>query len=111
MNGEGVRKVEELSDEDIIEVIEPAHGSGMYPAAVRPPPLPGSDPAAAPPSEVVPRVASIPDCSDTNVSDLVPELARLSDPFCVPHLNGPIASEGLEAPDVLILTLVESNMN
>jgi hypothetical protein len=97
---------EELSDDDIIEVIEPVPGSGMYPAA--PPPLPARAEEAS--AEELPRMGSMTDGVATNVSDLVPELARLSDPLTMPRISAD-APEGDVAPaEALIMSLVEANM-
>ena len=105
-----LRKPEELRDDDIIEVIEPVPGSGFYPAA--PPPLPvraaeGAEPPAA---DLLPRVGSIPDGVETNVSTLVPELARLSDPSSMPRVAEDAPGGDMAPAEALIISLVESNM-
>jgi hypothetical protein len=98
-----VRKVEQLGDDDILEVIDLPPGSGVRMRRRSQP--------APPPIKPLPRLASMTDGVDTDVSDIVAELAALSNPTLHPRIKIPFPSpETLTAPQELILTLVDANM-
>jgi hypothetical protein len=48
----------------------------------------------------------------TGVSDVIADLARLSDPTCIPRLNRPLSrSEVLSPPEAFVASLVDANLN
>jgi hypothetical protein len=101
-----VRRAEELGDDDIIEVLDPAHRSGTY-SAVRPPPPPLPPPRG---EHGLPRLGSIPDGATTGVSDLVSMLARISDPGSLPRLKRPYVEVQREPAEALLITFIQDNM-
>jgi hypothetical protein len=60
----------------------------------------------------LPRLYSSPDLGETNVSDVISELALLADPCSTLRLNR-LMSDGLELspPEALVATLVGANMS
>jgi hypothetical protein len=75
-----------------------------------------SAPAPRPSSEgeVLPRLQSdsCPEITTTRVSDLVAELARLSDPSCIPRLMRPIDEhDGLALPEAFLASLVGNEVS
>jgi hypothetical protein len=97
-----VRKIEPLGDEDILEVIDLPPGSEVRVRKSRP---------APPPIKTLPRLVSITDGVDTDVSDIVAELAALSNPNVRPRIKIPLPiPEALTPQQELILILVETNM-
>jgi hypothetical protein len=107
----------ELADDDIIETI-PKPRSGTYALslprqAMRPPAWTETPPplTAPPEAQDVPVLESRSDELDTNISDLIGELALLSDVTRVPKLLGAVERSELDPCEEWLVSVVSVRMS
>ena len=98
-------QVEELSDEDVIEIV-PETRSGTY-ALSRPR---EAQRPLSPPPEVVPSFDTISDGAVTDVSEVIGELARLSDVSRIPTLRGTVEWSELTPSEAWLISVTGSKM-